>query len=238
MRQVPRFLIIGNGRLAQHFRHYFSLLDLSFVTWTRQEPLEKLQEKQQDSSHILLLIKDDAIENFIRDHLNSTHKMLIHCSGSLVTPLAYGVHPLMTFGKELYALPDYQHIPFIMDHDAPDFHTLFPGLPNPHARLHKSLKAKYHALCVLSCNFSSLLWQKLLSSLEHEFNLPSEFVFPMLQQQTKNLLHDAPSALTGPLVRNDVRTIEKNLQALENDVFQKVYASFVDSYKNQNGVVI
>jgi len=230
MRQVPRFLIIGKGRLAQHFRHYFSLLQLSFATWTRQEPLAKLQEKQQDASHIYLLINDDAIENFIRVHLNS-HNMLIHCSGSLVTPLAYGVHPLMTFGKELYDLPDYQQIPFIMDHDAPDFPILFPGLPNPHDRLHKSLKAKYHALCVLSCNFSCLLWQKLFSSLEQEFNLPSDFVFPILQQQTKNLLRDASSALTGPLVRNDVRTIEKNLQALENDAFQKVYASVVDSYK-------
>jgi hypothetical protein len=30
MRQVPQYLIIGNGRIASHFRHEFNLLDCPF----------------------------------------------------------------------------------------------------------------------------------------------------------------------------------------------------------------
>ena len=33
MRQVPRYLFIGNDRVARCVLHYFSLLKLSFVSW-------------------------------------------------------------------------------------------------------------------------------------------------------------------------------------------------------------
>ena len=66
----------------------------------------------------------------------------------------------------------------------------------------------------MSGNFSCLLWQKFFASLEHEFNLPPAIAFPYLIQQMNNLLHDPQAALTGPLVRNDKDTIEKNLAAL------------------------
>ena len=38
MRQVPRYLIIGNGRMAQYICHYFSALNLSFHQWSRKNP--------------------------------------------------------------------------------------------------------------------------------------------------------------------------------------------------------
>ena len=149
-----------------------------------------------------------------------------------MTPYAHGAHPLMSFSKNLYGFDQYQSIPYILDHDAPAFESLFPGLPNQHVRLHKSSKAKYHALCVLSGNFSCLLWQKLFSCFEKEFNIPSAIAYPYLLQQTQNLLTDPKSALTGPLVRGDNYTIEKNIAALEQDPFQEVYRSFVACYQN------
>jgi 2-dehydropantoate 2-reductase len=232
MRQVPVFLVIGDGRVARHFKHYFSLLNLSSQAWCRKESLQELSEKITQSTHVLLLIKDDAIDAFIQAHL-SVHKelILIHFSGSLISDYAYGCHPLMTFGMNLYERQHYQSIPFILDHDTPDLSILLPGLPNPQARLHKSLKSKYHALCVMSGNFSCLLWQHFFKCLENEFNLPSSIVFPYLQQQTQNLLLESQSALTGPLARNDFLTIEKNLAALEGDPFKQVYESFVSSYQ-------
>lgn len=238
MRQVPQatpnYLIIGNGRVARHFQHYFTLLNLPFTTWQRQEPLADLQARMQQSTHILLLITDGAIDEFITQHLQQTTQTRIHFSGSLVSENAYGAHPLMCFNKTLYELPEYLALTFIVDQDAPDFSVLLPGLPNKHERLPKSLKAKYHALCVMSGNFSCLLWQKLFSSLENEFNLSAQAAYPYLLQQTKNIHQDYTSALTGPLVRNDVHTIEKNLMALESDPFQEIYKSFVACYEKIN----
>ncbi len=230
MRQVPQYLLIGNGRVACHFRHYFSLLHLPYLTWHRAESSEKLFIKLQQSTHILYLINDQAIDDFIK---KNTHvdKLHIHFSGSLVSPLAFGAHPLMTFSHDLYTLAQYQAIPFVLDQDAPAFHELLPGLANPHVRLQPSLKARYHALCVLSGNFSCMLWQKLMVSIEKEFNLPVEIVHPYLQQQMQNLLTNAETALSGPLVRNDTQTLTNNLMALDNDPFQQVYQSFVRCYE-------
>lgn len=230
MRQVPHYLIIGNGRVASHIRHYFSQLRLSYSSWHRQQPPSQLLHELNHTTHILLLISDHAIENFCWDYLQNNPAIRIHFSGSLVTSQAYGVHPLMTFNDTLYEFQHYQSIPFILDHDAIAFEELFPGLPNQHMRLHKSLKPKYHALCVLSGNFSCLLWQKLFTTLESEFNLPPSAAYLYLSQQTQNLLTQSHTALTGPLVRNDHATIEKNITALEGDPFQLIYKSFVDCY--------
>jgi len=232
MRQVPQYLLIGNGRIARHFQHYFRLLQIPFFTWHRGESESTLENKIKSASHILLLISDGAIDVFIKKYLSHLKEtLLIHFSGSVITDFAYGAHPLMTFGFELYDDNHYQTIPFVIDHDAPDFALLLPGLKNPNVRLNKNLKAKYHALCVMSGNFSCLLWQKLFSSLEKEFNLPKEIAYPYLQQQTANLLKSPELALTGPLTRNDHHTIEKNLAALQLDPFQKVYQSFVLCYE-------
>lgn len=231
MRQVPRYLIIGNGRLSRHFQHYLHLCKLPFAVWQRQQPLADLQRDIQTATHILLLISDQAIDVFYREHLQTSHAIKIHCSGSLNSDYAYGAHPLMTFGPALYADACYPTIPFVVDHDAPSFDELFPGFVNPHTRLDKSLKAKYHALCVMAGNFSCLLWQKLFANLESELQIPKEFAHLYLQQQTTNLINDAANALTGPLVRNDQSTIEKNIAALTNDSFQPIYQQFVSVYQ-------
>jgi hypothetical protein len=229
MRQVPQYLLIGNGRVARHFRYYFSQLHLPFQTWERQESREKLQEQLKTATHVLLLISDHAIEEFLTQHINQA--IWIHVSGSHSSERAYGAHPLTTFNQSFYEIEDYQKIPFIMDHDCPEFDVLLPGLPNPSVRLNKSLKAKYHALCVMSGNFSCLLWQKLFTSFEQEFQFSPEVAFPYLLQQTKNLIADGKNALTGPLVRKDYQTIEKNISALEKDPFQELYKSFVACYQ-------
>lgn len=231
MGQVPHYLIIGNGRVARHFAHYFSELGIAYSVWHRHQSIETLSLLLQQSSHVLVLIKDDVIEAFINHYLNSYQGYIIHFSGSLVSELAYGAHPLSTFNDALYSRDVYERIPFFVDHDAPVFAELLPGLPNPHVILNKSQKEKYHALCVMAGNFTCMLWQKLFASFESELNIPNEMAHPYLQQQVHNLIHFPADALTGPLVRRDQKTIEKHLAALSEDPFQKIYESFVECYQ-------
>lgn len=233
MRQVPHYLLIGNGRIARHLRHYLTLLDLPFATWHRAEPISTLEQKAATASHILLLISDQSIEPFIKRHLTGTDATLVHFSGNLVSAHAHGTHPLMTFADTLYDLECYRSVPFITDADAPAFNQLLPGLPNTHFRLDKTLKPKYHALCVMAGNFSSLLWQKLFSAFEQELGLPGSIANPYLLKMAHNLATNPNAALTGPLVRGDTQTIQNNLTALSKDPFQPIYQSFVDCYQRQ-----
>ncbi|MCK4946011.1 MAG: DUF2520 domain-containing protein [Alphaproteobacteria bacterium] len=230
MRQVPYYLIIGNGRMARHFRHYLSLLGITSSQWNRSESPTLLKEFAQKATHILVLINDNAIEPFITKYLQDFPAIKVHFSGSLVSEKAYGVHPLMTFNTSLYTLDKYLSVSFVVDATAPPFETLLPGLSNQHVTLAPEHKAKYHAICVLGGNFSCLLWQKFFTTLESEFHLPAEIGHAYLRQQMENLLTDHSLAFAGPLVRGDVATIQKNFDALEGDPFQHIYQDFVEVY--------
>ncbi|PWU05283.1 MAG: hypothetical protein C5B43_03610 [Verrucomicrobia bacterium] len=231
MKQVPKYAIIGNGRFARHIAHYLTLLKINFLQWARKtHSLDDLKTTISQSSHILLLISDKAITSFIEENPFLKYKTLIHFSGSLVTPLAFGTHPLMTFPSDLYDLKTYTTIPFIYDDNAPPFYQLFPQLPNPHYPLPPSLKSFYHTLCVMSNNFTTLLWQKFYQELTQTLNLPTHVIHPILQKTLQNLITNPHSALTGPLARNDQSTITANLQSLENDPFQNIYKAFLETY--------
>jgi len=222
MGQVPVYLFIGNGRLSRHLQHYFQTLQLDYKVWTRGQKLDV-----NGVTHVLLAINDDAIVPFILEHPEIAPLRKFHFSGSLSTELAWGAHPLMTFTRELYSPEVYREIHFVLDQDAPEF---LPGLPNPYHRLATDLKARYHAECVLSGNFTAMLWSHFFQVMEKQLGLPREAALPYLKQVASNL--QLPSnPLTGPLVRGDQKTIHRNLQALEGDPYQKIYTSFVEAYQ-------
>jgi len=235
MRQVPSpgttpLGIVGDGRVARHFQHYFTLLNRPVQTWSRRASAVSPVEALASCETILVLVPDVAIEPFVDAWPDlSTHR-LVHCSGSLVTTVAECAHPLMTFGSDLYPLETYRSIPFVLDAGRRSLHELLPGLPNPSFTIAASERPSYHAHCVMAGNFSTLLWHKLFDQLEHRFAIPPSAAHPFLMQTARNLVSDADRALTGPLARGDVATIAANLNALEGDPFQEVYSAFVRAY--------
>jgi len=238
MRQVPSsYLIIGSGRVAKHFQCYLDLLHLPFQSWSRQDnTVQELLSFAEQCSPILLLISDQAIAEFLERHPFLKSKTLLHFSGSLTVAGVHSAHPLMTFAPGSYDLETYQKIPFILSEESPAFSLLLPGLPNASYRISEQLRPYYHALCVLSGNFTALLWQKFFKEIEERFQLPRELAHPYLKQVLQNLLRGSQQALTGPLARNDQKTISANLQALENDSFQQIYQAFVDAYKKTESI--
>src|SRR5665213_590075 len=103
MRQVPVYLIIGNGRMARHMAFYLDHLGLAYRRFARAtHDFSELPTLLEQTTHVLILLRDDAIEDFITEHLATCPQTRVHFSGSLNTPLAFGAHPLMTFVSELY----------------------------------------------------------------------------------------------------------------------------------------
>lgn len=239
MRQVPTQLtdpigIIGHGRVARHFLHYLSLLDRPVLTWSRRTSSTSPVEALAACPTVLLLISDAAIVSFVTTEWPELRrKQLVHFSGSVVTDFVEGAHPLMTFGPDLYDLPTYARIPFVLDEGRMPFEQLLPGLPNPSFTIPASDRPYYHALCVMAGNFSTLLWLKLFNELHTRFNLPPSAAHPYLSQVSANLLAHGGRALTGPLARGDRSTIDANLEALKDDPFHAVYLAFVRAHENR-----
>jgi 2-dehydropantoate 2-reductase len=233
----PTYGIIGDGRVAQHMAHYFRMREIPFKVWSRKLSAMPVDLELLEQDVLLLLLRDSAIENFIEQNPDLQQKTLVHFSGSLVTDKAFGAHPLMTFGKDLYDLETYERIPFICEAGRNEgdleFQTLFPRLKNPSHPIHISDKARYHALCVMSQNFTTLLWQKFFRELPASFQIDAEAGKPILEQTLINLLKDPSSGLTGPIARGDAKTIKANLESLRDDPYHDVYEAFVAAWTKE-----
>jgi predicted short-subunit dehydrogenase-like oxidoreductase (DUF2520 family) len=160
---------------------------------------------------------------------NLKKERCVHFSGALDIPGTLQFHPLMTFTKELMTLDSYSKFSFIGVRGQPKLQDVFPFLTNPYYEIEPSAKAKYHALCVLSGNFSHLLWHKALADFK-SMNIPTSAVLPYMTQIFENIKKVDNNTLTGPLVRRDIDTIQKNLESLSRDPYYDVYKSFVTAY--------
>ncbi len=226
-RQVPKkYTLIGDGRLARHLAHYFTLSQLNFNRWNRRDNSEQaLVTVCQDSDTVLVLINDDQIDSFIQKHPFLKTKNVIHCSGALSTLHAVCCHPLMTFADSLYDLAYYRQIPFVCD-DACDFESVFPGLPNPSHKLASDKRTLYHALLVMAGNFPQFLWQAVHREFQQSLQLPPTLLHPYLSQSLENFKNNPEKAVTGPFVRGDTNTIEKHFEALQSSDLETLYRCF------------
>ena len=254
MGQVPgraATLLIGDGRLADHLSHYFRARALRCTRWSRRrgvfdvaisgtsgakspnppDPSEALAELIARADRVLLAIRDDALEPFVRDHQRGSDALWVHFSGSTVVDGAWSAHPLCTFSGSPYEPEVYASIPFIVEQEGPPLSELIPGLDNPTAAIPRASKPLYHALCVAAGNFTQLLWQQLFRGFEERLGLPSELALPYLRQTARSLEQiESSEVLTGPLARGDHGTIGRNLAALsdagEHDL-AAVYEAFL-----------
>ena len=184
------------------------------------------------SERVLLAIPDQAIEAFVLEH-DLTKKNTVHFSGALSIKGTTSTHPLMTFSNQLYELDFYCKIPFILDQGGSTFPQIFPELVNPHFYIATEQKAYYHSLCVMAGNFTALLWKKLFYEFDKQLSIPHEAALPYLQAVMGNLQTNPQQALTGPLVRKDWATVDKNLCALSADSFLPVYLGFLKSFDSE-----
>lgn len=241
------YLVIGSGRTARHMNHYLQSLNIPTLQWNRSQSTSRLLELCDKAQIICLAISDSQIESFFKLHfsnrqsqkksvLSDANKKFLHFSGALHIPEIQDAHPLMTFGPDLYDLKTYQEMHFVTcSKDS----GLLPGLPNSVHQIQIQEKVKYHAMCVASGNFATLLWQKMAFEFE-KMNLPLSIAKPYLKQVLENTLANPTRALTGPFARKDFATIALHQNIFADDEFLKIYQAFTQVYcpefqtKNEN----
>jgi 2-dehydropantoate 2-reductase len=217
-------LLVGRGRIARHFQFYLKETAHEVLLWDRSQSEASLLEKIKSASVVALAISDSAIENFYHQFKSfNPRAQWLHFSGALEVSGVISCHPLMSFGFELYSLEFYEKI-LLVSTNTKQLHESL-DLTNPMLQLSTEEKPRYHALCVLAGNFSQLLWQKFLQEAA-ALRLPSSALELYAKQSLTNIFEDPASALTGPLVRGDLKTQAQNLLALKDDPFQEVYLAF------------
>jgi 2-dehydropantoate 2-reductase len=234
--EQPNIVLIGDGRLARHLRRYFQQLNLSHAIWSRRMEAQAccpaLRVLVQPGTRALLAISDRAVEPFIRSHPELRKAVRVHFSGRLASSLAIGAHPMFSFAGTFYDRELYERIPFVIDQGSPPLASLIPGLPNPCFFIEPEHRERYHALCVLAGNFTTLLWRKLFFELDTELGMPRQQALPYLVSIMRGLAGTG-APLSGPLSRGDQTTLRHNLAALKGDPFEQVYGAFVSAYEQQ-----
>lgn len=225
--------IVGSGNMATHFMHYLSMENIPYINWSRSKdqlsPIKKLERCKK----IFLLISDDSIPKFINEYRDIENRELIHFSGSLTLENILGIHPLMTFSNSLYSLEEYREIPFVGEKGKFTLKELIPDLNNKTYTISKDQKALYHTLCVVGGNFTNIIWQKTFMDFNKELNLPIEILKPYLKQTIKNILNSPFNSLTGPIKREDKKTIKRNIESLKSPIWKKIYKLFNRAYNRE-----
>lgn len=227
-------LLIGKGRAALHLDHYFSSLGLATHLWHHSDPVSQLFDLVSVSRALFFLVPDKQISLVYETHshiFSSKAGSLFHCSGALSHPNIRTLHPLMTFPKALFPIDFYQKIAFTTT-QAFAWNEIDSRITNPLIQISENQQALYHAQCVLAANMTHLLWM----NFSHEMKglgFAPDHLGPFLERISANFKSLGSEALTGPLVRQDEQTIEKNLESLEGDPFHGVYSAFVNAYKQK-----
>lgn len=214
-------LLVGSGRLASHLKYYFNSIQLSHLTWSRSETAEVLNQCLAKSSFVMLAISDDAIERFYLDHLSKTRLTVVHFSGALFHPEILSFHPLMTFTHHLYDLDFYKKIHFAVS-SLDQFKKLLPQLSNPCFQLSDSQKGFYHAWAVMMASGSQSFWKYAIKQMK-TIGVPEQACEIYLKQMAAQFFLDKKNSMTGPWIRNDQKTIEKNKVSLNTIEDRKLY---------------
>jgi 2-dehydropantoate 2-reductase len=220
-------LLIGSGRLATHLQYWFQFNqhNSTLLTWDRHQDPRALAKYCLSATHVWLALSDAAIVPFFEKNLQGYDFKTIHFSGALHDNRIISTHPLMTFSTDLYTEHFYNQITFAIN-GCDSLPEALPGFTkNPFFILPTEKKALYHALCVVAANFPQMLWNEVFKLAEAN-HIPTNAFHPYIQKTAENFLALQDKALTGPFVRKDLETIDKNKKSLAGHSLEKIYTAF------------
>jgi len=191
---------------------------------------------------IILSVPDDEIkkvsEELATSEVEWEGRFVFHCSGLLSTDmlkslekkgaLTASIHPIQSFFQKRPDPDAFKEIYFGLEgkENALDLaKRIVRQLEGLYIILEGKDKPLYHAACSIASNFLITLLDTASSLLEQtglEKDMASQILFPLVQGTLQNVKEfDMGSALTGPIIRGDEKSIQKHLLALKKLPAQK-----------------
>ena len=208
----------------------------SAAAFTGSSHFAQLKDLVLQSTLLFLTTPDGIIEstwNEIRT-LPLTGRIICHCSGALPSDAFTGIeqtgacgcsfHPMLPFSSRFASHEQLKHSFFTIEGQETAVQAvsnLFTSLGNTVSRIKGSCKPKYHAA-------ASILSNQVIAVLDTGYRLLEECGFSresavkatrelVLQNIDNVLLNGCSQALTGPIERNDIQTVQKHLSCLEHE---------------------
>lgn len=248
--------IVGSGNVAHHLaKAILALQSNDFVlrqifarnpeNWTGSDTslnISNKWEQLQPTDWVILCVKDEAIAE-VSTQIPWKKALVIHTSGStaidVIATANKGVwYPLQTFSKATDV--SWKEIPVALEANYPkhltDMETLAKMLSNKVAVLTYEQRLRLHLAAVFSCNFANHLYHIAANLLEKE-QLNFDWMLPLIHATTTKLETLSPKdAQTGPALRNDSNTINKQLAQLpekEKEIYD-ILTKSIQAYHLKN----
>ena len=215
------YAVIGQGKLARHLCHWFSLEGLEFITHGRGDKKESLSR----ADIILLAVSDTSIQTVYKENSELHDRTWIHFSGAINIANILKLHPLMSFSSKLFAQNFYQGLRWVTNQEPEVFKKLLPVQTSQISQIELEQSSRYHALCVVAGNIPHLMWTHLEDVFENDLGIPNEDFKKYIEVSVENYLEGREA--TGPIVRSDIETISKNLESLTPQ-YRNIYQSTME----------
>ncbi len=213
-------------------------------TFTGTKAFEDLKTIVAACDLLFVAVPDDDIgavwQEIRRLQLSLEGKILCHFSGSLSSAVFSGIedtgasacsiHPMSAFSDKFTSYQQLQDIYLTMEGmeiATQVVGSLFRDMGNKVLTIAPETKALYHCSASLVSNFMIGLYEMGLELLE-QCGIDEEdaraLTTPLVANNIQAMLEKGPSAaLTGPIERGDVKTVEKHLDALGDSAEGNVY---------------
>lgn len=184
---------------------------------------------------IFICVPDEEIakvaDELASSNLRWSNRVAFHCSGPLpseiLKPLAdkgafvASFHPVQSFTQKKVDIKQFEGIYFGLEGDekALDLARKIIHLLGGHSIFIKvEDKPLYHAACSMASNFFVLLLDmavSMLNSIGLEEDRAFKTIIPLVQGTLQNVKEfNIQESLTGPVIRGDVQSVQKHLDAL------------------------
>ncbi len=171
--------------------------------------VDNLPHTARPEGWVVLAVPDHAITSTAEPFAGRC----VHLSGSLNVPGVPCMHPLNSFDGEAR---DWAGTPLALTGAPPRFLVdAFEALGFAPFELAPEHKALYHAAAVLTAGHAATLWLGAEAQLAAAgVDLPGRGLWPLAQAALDNVQRSGAAGRTGPFVRGDEATIERDAHAL------------------------
>lgn len=237
---------IGPGKVGRSFGHYLKNNQTEIVGYfgkTHKSTIQlaseigctaisDLSELIDQSDLIGITVQDDqvavVVDQILNLKKNLSNKTFFHMSGSLsvevLNPLStkvFSLHPLKAFPKVMMETDDFKGVYFSLEGGDASLKNWLSAINLTYFEISSHQKVQYHAAAAIVSNYLVAVLDFGFSQFE-ALGLPAELakkaLWPLVMGTIENVeILGTKKALTGPIVRGDVHTIEKHLEAMHDE---------------------
>jgi predicted short-subunit dehydrogenase-like oxidoreductase (DUF2520 family) len=254
-------VLLGSGNVATHLGRSFKLAGQDIVqVYSREaqnayeladslgaEAVENLADITLKADLYIIAVKDDAIRQ-VALGLSLTDQLVVHTSGSTDLNVLDGIsertgvfYPLQTFSK-LKAI-DFRQIPIAIEGNSEEVISTLRGIADRLSEkvieLNSIQRRTLHTAAVFACNFTNHMYTIAAELLKTQ-GLDFDLLRPLIAETAiKVQLNDPATMQTGPAVREDFSTLEKQRELLAHDastveLFEKISQSIINYHKQSS----